>query len=166
MGQKTITYQVNDRKLNASLFLPFVDQIWSGDYDASQTEEALSKTWNITAYDDDVLVGCLRILTDGYFFGTITELLVLPEYRNQGIGSRLLSLARENTPTMLYFGAKPGAEAFYEKNGCQKSLPSYLIEKKGPAQSSKRLEIAAEHAAAESGKSGGSKSSFGNGDRR
>lgn len=145
MGQKTIPYQVNDRKLNASLFLPFVDQIWSGDYDASQTEEALSKTWNITAYDNDVLVGCLRILTDGYFFGTITELLVLPEYRNQGIGSRLLSLARDNTPTMLYFGAQPGAEAFYEKNGCRKSLPSYLIEKKRPAQSSKRLEIAAEH---------------------
>ncbi len=33
---------------------------------------------NITAYDGGTLVGCLRILTDGYFFGTITELLVLP----------------------------------------------------------------------------------------
>ena len=61
-------------------------------------------------------MGCLRILTDGYFFGTITELLVLPEYQRQGIGSRLLSLAKENTPTILYFGAQPGIEAFYEKN--------------------------------------------------
>ena len=50
-------------------------------------------------------VGCLRILTDGYFFGTITELLVLPEYQRQGVGSKLLELAKENTPTMLYFGA-------------------------------------------------------------
>ena len=42
-----------------------------------------SKTINITAYDNEVLIGCLRILTDGYYFGTITELLVLPEYQKQ-----------------------------------------------------------------------------------
>lgn len=50
----------------------------------------------------------MRILTAGYFFGTITELLVLPEYQKQGVGSKLLELAKENTPTMLYFGAQPG----------------------------------------------------------
>ena len=52
----------------------------------------------------------------------------LAEYQKQGIGSRLLQLAKENTPTMLYFGAQPGLEAFYEKNGCRKSLQSYVIE--------------------------------------
>ena len=72
----------------------------------------------------------LRILSDGYYFGTITELLVLPEYQKQGIGSRLLQLAKEHTPTMLYFGSQPGVEGFYEKNGCQKGLQSYTIEKK------------------------------------
>ena len=88
----------------------------------------MSKTINITAYDDKKLVGCLRILTDGYYFGTVTEILVLPEYQNRGIGSRLLELARENTPTILYFGAQPGKEKFYEKNGCVKSMQSYIIE--------------------------------------
>ena len=104
-------YRIDDKMLNASVFLTFV-------------------TLNITAYDGKRLVGCLRILSDGYFFGTITELLILPEYQKQGIGSRLLQLAKENTPTMLYFGSQPGIEAFYEKNGCQKSLQSYMIEKK------------------------------------
>ena len=122
-------YKINDRKLVASLFIPFVNQIWQGDYDMERTQTALSKTLNITAYDNERLVGCLRILTDGYFFGTITELLVLPEYQKQGIGSRLLELAKENTPTMLYFGAQPGIEAFYEKNGCQRSLQAYMIDK-------------------------------------
>lgn len=89
----------------------------------------LSKTMNITAYDNEALVGCLRILSDGYYFGTITELLVLPEYQGQGIGSRLLQLAKENTPTVLYFGAQPGIEHFYERNGCKRSLQSYIIEK-------------------------------------
>ncbi len=87
----------------------------------------LSKTLNITAYDGKTLVGCLRILSDDYFFGTITELLVLPKYQKQGIGSKLLQLAKSNTSTMLYFGAKPESEKFYEKNGCQKSLQSYVI---------------------------------------
>ena len=95
-----------------------------------RTQAALSRTLNITAYDGKQLVGCLRILSDGYFFGTITELLVLPSHQKQGIGSRLLQLARANAPTMLYFGSQPGIEAFYEKNGCQKSLQSYMIEKK------------------------------------
>ena len=105
------------------------DRVWPGDYDLDKTQAALSRTLNITAYDEKELVGCLRILSDGYYFGTITELLVLPKYQKQGIGSRLLTLAKDNTPTMLYFGAQPGAEGFYEKNGCQKSLQSYLIDK-------------------------------------
>ena len=126
-----IEYKVDDKEMNASFFVSFVNQIWQGDYNIERTQAALSKTINITAYDGNVLVGCLRILSDGYYFGTITELLVLPEYQQQGIGSKLLQLAKDNTPTMLYFGAQPGIEAFYEKNGCQKSLQSYVLEKKG-----------------------------------
>lgn len=124
-----IEYKINDKKLLASQFISFVNSIWKGTYDLEKTENALSKTLNITAYDKDKLVGCLRILTDGYFFGTITELLVLPEYQKMGIGSTLLELAKENTPTMLYFGSQQEAENFYEKNGCKRSLQSYIIEK-------------------------------------
>ena len=126
-----IEYKVDDKEMNASFFVSFVNQIWQGDYNIERTQAALSKTINITAYDGNVLVGCLRILSDGYYFGTITELLVLPQYQKQGIGSKLLQLAKDNTPTMLYFGSQPEAEKFYEKNGCQKSLQSYVIEKKG-----------------------------------
>ena len=122
-------YRVDDHNLDAVSFVSFVNKVWKGDYDITRTEQALSKTLNITAYDDNVLVGCLRILTDGYYFGTITELLVLPEYQKHGIGSKLLQLAKEHTPTMLYFGSQPGIEAFHEKNGCMKSLQSYIIEK-------------------------------------
>ena len=123
-------YKVNDIELDASIFISFVNQIWKGEYDIEKTQKALSKTINITAYSDNTLVGCLRILSDGYFFGTITELLVLPEYQKHGIGSQLLQLAKDNAPTILYFGAQPGVESFYEKNGCQKSLQSYMIKKR------------------------------------
>lgn len=122
-------YKVDDKTLNAPVFISFANQVWKGTYDVEKTQIALSKTINITAYDNEVLVGCLRILSDGYYFGTITELLVLPEYQGQGIGSRLLQLAKENSPTMLYFGAQPGIEHFYERNGCKRGLQSYIIEK-------------------------------------
>ena len=124
-----MNYIVDDRELDTADFLALANQVWPGDYDPAQTRQALEKTINITAYDDDRLTGCLRILTDGYYFGTITELLVLPEYQHQGIGSQLPELVRENAPTLLYFGAQPGVEAFYEKNGCQKGMQAYTIPK-------------------------------------
>ena len=123
-------YRIDDRQLDAAIFIAFVNKVWPGKYDEGKTAAALSNTLNITAYDGETLVGCLRILTDGYFFGTITEMLVLPDYQRQGIGSKLLQLARENTPTMLYLGAQPDAEKFYERNGCPKGFLSYTIEKK------------------------------------
>ena len=100
-------YRYDDRTLDAGTFLALVQQVWPGEYDAEKTRAALARTINITAWDGGRLTGCLRILTDGYYFGTITELLVLPQYQRQGVGSHLLRLAREHTPTMLYFGAQP-----------------------------------------------------------
>ena len=86
-------YKADDKQLDAAKFLDLAEKVWPGSYDIVKTAEAVSKTVNITAYDGERLVGCLRVLTDGYFFGTITELLVLPEYQGRGIGSRLLKLA-------------------------------------------------------------------------
>lgn len=124
-------YHVDDRALEAEEFLGFASRGWPGDYDVEKTRAALTRTLNITARDGERLAGCLRILTDGYFFGTITELLVLPEYQGRGVGSALLRLAREHAPTLLYFGAQPGVEGFYEKNGCKRSLQAYCIEPQG-----------------------------------
>ena len=122
-------YRIDDRALDVHEFLSLANSVWPGDYDVELTRRALERTMNISAYESGRLAGCLRILTDGCFFGTITELLVRPEYQRRGLGSYLLRLAAENTPTMLYFGAQPGLEGFYEKNGCHRSLQSYVIDR-------------------------------------
>lgn len=124
-----MNYLVDDHSLDAGKYLSFVNEVWPGNYDVQKTQIALSRTLNITAYDGSLLVGCIRILSDGYYFGTITELLILPKYQRQGIGSKLIQLAREYSPTTLYFGAQPGVEPFYEKNGCVKGMQSYVIKK-------------------------------------
>ena len=60
-------YRADDRSVDAEQFIEFVNQIWPGNYELEETREALAKTVNITAYDGETLVGCIRLLTDGYF---------------------------------------------------------------------------------------------------
>ena len=57
-------------------------------------------------------MGCVRLLSDGYFFSTITEILVDPRYQNQGVGSKLMKLVFRESPSSLSFGIQPGKEAF------------------------------------------------------
>ncbi|WP_409015778.1 GNAT family N-acetyltransferase [Anaerostipes caccae] len=122
-------YIVDDHELNAEDFITLANSVWPGNYDLEEIQKALKRTINITAYAENCLIGCIRILSDGYFFGTITELIISPEFQKKGIGSKLLNLAKIHTPSILYFGAQPEAEEFYEKNGCEKSLQSYIIQK-------------------------------------
>ena len=53
--------------LGTPQFIEFVNKVWRGNYNINKTQVALSKTLNVTAYDGDKLVGCLRILSDGSF---------------------------------------------------------------------------------------------------
>lgn len=53
-------YRIDDKMLNASVFLTFIKQVWPGEYDIEKTKNALDKTLNITAYDGKKLVGSLK----------------------------------------------------------------------------------------------------------
>lgn len=53
--------------LKTPKFIEIVNKVWLGNYNTNKTQVALSKTLNITFYDEDKLVGCLRILSDGSF---------------------------------------------------------------------------------------------------
>ena len=48
-------YRSCDRSLDAARFLEFVSQVWPGEYDLEKTRDALTRTWNITAYDAERL---------------------------------------------------------------------------------------------------------------
>lgn len=47
-------------------------------------------TDDLAAYKNDELVGIIRAVGDGYTVVFIQDILVLPEYQRQGIGSALL----------------------------------------------------------------------------
>lgn len=93
-------------------------QVWPGAYGLAEVSSALARTTNIGAWDDERLVGTVRVLSDGYFFATILEILVLPAYRRRGIGRELMSRALEVAPRgKLFLGAQPQSIGFFEHLG-------------------------------------------------
>ena len=127
----TISY-AEDPSLSAQDFLQLARRVWPRDYAPALVEAALRRTINLTARDGERLVGCVRVLTDGYLFGSIPEIIVDPEYQGRGIGTALMELAWERSPTGLFFGAQPGNEPFFEKLGYERSMVSYARRKPRP----------------------------------
>lgn len=125
----SLYFRAPDPELAATDFLALAQRVWPDDYEPKAVQDALRHTINITAWADHHLIGCARILTDGYFFGTIPEIMVDPAYQGQGIGRRLMELAWEHSPTGLFFGAQPGNEGFFEKLGYERSFVSYARRK-------------------------------------
>jgi aralkylamine N-acetyltransferase len=80
------------------------------------------------AYIDDELAGVGRTVDDGYYYGWIVDLAVLPKHQGKGIGTKILGeLERDLQPfltTMLT--AAPGKGGFYEKLGWHKQKSAYI----------------------------------------
>ncbi|HTE44835.1 MAG TPA: GNAT family N-acetyltransferase [Gemmatimonadaceae bacterium] len=111
----------------AEEFLALAQRIWPRDYSLADAIPALSRTINVGAWDGLRLVGSIRILTDGYFFATIPEILVDPEYQRRGIGQHLMKLALERAPRgKLAFAAQPQSVAFFDRIGCERKLTSFV----------------------------------------
>jgi len=110
-------------------FLALAQGVWPRAYSRDDAAAALARTVNIGAWDGDRLVGSIRVLTDGYFFATIREILIHPEYQRRGIGRRLMELALERAPRgKLGFGAQPESVAFFDRLGCRRALTGFVAE--------------------------------------
>ena len=77
----------------------------------------------VAAYDGGRLVGSGRIVSDGVFHALVVDVIVLPEYQGQGIGTaimrRLVEGARARHIRDLQLFCATGKAAFYEKLGFQ-----------------------------------------------
>ena len=111
-------------------FFALAVRVWPRDYSSADATAALTCTINLGAWDRDRLVGSIRILTDGYFFATIPELLVDPEYQRRGIGRHLMELALDRAPRgKVAFGAQPQSVEFFERIGCRRALTGFVAER-------------------------------------
>lgn len=91
-----------------------------------QAQAALEHSiYVVGAYEDEKLIGMGRIVGDGAVICYIQDLIVIPEYQSQGVGSMVLeslldyvkSLRTENSQMMLCLMCAKGRERFYEKHG-------------------------------------------------
>lgn len=125
----TIAYRAPDTGLEAGTFLSLVQRVWPGNYEPAPIAAALTRTTNITAWDDERLVGCVRLLSDGYLFSTVPEILVDPAYQGQGIGWELMERAYTLAPSSIFLGAQAGNEGFFERLGYVQAMPGYVRRK-------------------------------------
>lgn len=67
------------------------------------------------------MIGMGRVISDGYSDAYIQDVVVLEQYRGQGIGSelvrRLAKVCRDNKIGWIGLVAEPGTQAMYEKIG-------------------------------------------------
>lgn len=130
--EKAVEYFDPERPLGAAEFLALVARVWPGQYDEGLVEQALAATTNFAAWHAGRLVGCARLLSDGYLFSTVPEILVVPDYRRMGVGAELMRLVWEASPTSLGFGVQPGNEAFFEALGFETGMAFYHRRKPRP----------------------------------
>ncbi len=77
----------------------------------------LTSTFVFSAWLDNHLVGCVRVLSDLHFRSIIYDLAVLPEYQKQGIGTGLMKRCINMCPSSEWMVQTDCAKGFYETVG-------------------------------------------------
>lgn len=77
----------------------------------------LNSTFVFSAWVDDRLVGCVRVLSDLHFRSIIYDLAVLPEYQNKGIGKELVHRCINACESSEWLVQTDMAKGFYEEIG-------------------------------------------------
>ena len=115
------TTQVPDQ---SSLYPLFVESGWNEKLNLSpqDLEQAAQNSYVvIAAYEGEQLVGFGRVISDGVVYATIHDVVVAPNWRQQGIGSniihRLLAILDDHDIHSIHLFANTGSEAFYKHLG-------------------------------------------------
>lgn len=87
-----------------------------------QEKRAIKHSTYVTARDkNDHLIGLVRIIGDSTYEHYISEVMVIPEFQNQGIGKKLikstLNYCKENGFIKIFLTAAKGRESYYSKFG-------------------------------------------------
>ena len=113
----SIFYHFSSCHLSSLLYLSYEKEV---------SLKALQNTfYSVSIYDGDSIIGYGRLIGDGICFLYIHDVMVLPEYQSQKIGTMIMknllqkvsTIQKENPSLRLYLGASLGKEGFYRKFG-------------------------------------------------
>jgi GNAT superfamily N-acetyltransferase len=109
-------------------YLALLHLVSREDHDVARATLAFGSTTNIGAWDGDRFIGVARVLTDGYFYAALADIVVDPEYQRRGVGRQLLNRAYDATPRgTLFVNARDGSTAFFERMGCERGTPGFVM---------------------------------------
>lgn len=106
--------------------------------DAQTIESAISNSsFAVSAYSSGQLIGFARAVSDKVMYATIYDVIVLPEYKNKGVGSELVANITKQCKYAGVFSvhlfAVAGTEGFYNRMGYQArplNMPGMRFESK------------------------------------
>lgn len=105
----------------------FLTTGWNEEYHFTKNdlEKAVKNSWyTVSVYDFDKLIGFGRLIADGVHHALIVDLIVHPDFRNNGIGSqildRLVKRCKEHSIRDIQLFAAKNRFGFYEKFGFMK----------------------------------------------
>jgi len=83
----------------------------------------------VTAWDNEVLVGVARSITDWAWSCYLADLAIRHEYKKAGIGKKLIDLTKEKVgeQSMVLLLSVPTAMEYYPKVGFTKQESSFII---------------------------------------
>ncbi len=83
----------------------------------------------VTAWDDGLLVGVSRSITDWVWSCYLADLAVRHEYKKQGIGRQLINLTKEKLgdQSMVLLLSVPDAMEYYPRVGFVKQESSFIM---------------------------------------
>ena len=131
--QKNLEFNKKERKIRYSEekilvedFNYLNEKVGWGRRENIVVKEALDNTlYSITVYDDEKVIGYGRIIGDKTIFLYIQDIIVLPEYQGNKIGTEIMNLLLKkineykkiNPAIRTYIGPSLGRESFYKKFG-------------------------------------------------
>jgi N-acetylglutamate synthase-like GNAT family acetyltransferase len=85
----------------------------------------------VTAWDNDLLVGISRSITDWVWSCYLADLAVRDNYKREGIGKQLINLTKEKVgeQSMVLLISVPTAMEYYPKVGFVKQESSFVIKR-------------------------------------
>lgn len=87
----------------------------------------VNSTLVISAWDNDKLVGVVRVLSDKIIRSTVYDLVIDPQYKNKGIGKELIKRCIEHFPNSEWLISTTAKTAgYYEQLGFKISKDVFL----------------------------------------
>ncbi|MBO5284509.1 MAG: GNAT family N-acetyltransferase [Alphaproteobacteria bacterium] len=91
-------------------------------YNLEIWQKAFNNSHFITAYEENELIGFVRLISDGFHDTQVLEFAVSPKHQHQGTGKALLNALKTNWGhTDIYCNTLPKTADFFLNNGFNKN---------------------------------------------